>query len=153
MAKPLSNPGNTGPASINETAAIHSPTPTTRLSKAPDSHLAESFPSSSSMRARSSALTRSHGCSSPSTTPSTPRSEREKPTSRRLLPPGTHPVFHRCPTQIDETGQKCSDYKGQTPPRDGLTRGGSGDRDRSRWEGIPGTCFEFSVYHSEHQCH
>ena len=42
------------------------------------------------------------------------------------------------PTQIDETGQKCSGYKGQTPPRDGLSRGGSGDRGRSRWEGAPG---------------
>ena len=42
------------------------------------------------------------------------------------------------PTQIDETGQKCSGYKGQTPPRDSLSRGGSGDRGRSRWEGAPG---------------
>jgi transposase-like protein len=42
------------------------------------------------------------------------------------------------PTQIDETGHKCSGYKGQTPPRDGLSRGGSGDRGRSRWEGAPG---------------
>jgi transposase-like protein len=42
------------------------------------------------------------------------------------------------PTQIDETGQKCSGFKGQTPPRDGLSRGGSGDPGRSRWEGAPG---------------
>ena len=28
------------------------------------------------------------------------------------------------PTQIDETGHKCSGYKGQMPPRDGLSRGG-----------------------------
>jgi transposase-like protein len=42
------------------------------------------------------------------------------------------------PTQIDETGQKCSGYKGQTPPRDGLSRGGSGEPGRSRWEGAPG---------------
>ncbi|TSD09236.1 IS1595 family transposase [Haloglomus irregulare] len=42
------------------------------------------------------------------------------------------------PTQIDETGQKCSGYKGQTPPRDGLSRGGSGEGGRSRWEGTPG---------------
>ena len=42
------------------------------------------------------------------------------------------------PTQIDETGQKCSGYKGQTPPRDGLSRGGSGEGGRSRWEGVPG---------------
>lgn len=41
-------------------------------------------------------------------------------------------------TQIDETGSKCSGYKGQSPPRDGLSRGGSGDPDRSRWEGAPG---------------
>jgi transposase-like protein len=42
------------------------------------------------------------------------------------------------PTQIDETSQKCSGYKGQTPPRDGLSRGGSGEGGRSRWEGAPG---------------
>ena len=42
------------------------------------------------------------------------------------------------PTQIDETGQKCSGYKGQTPPRDGLSHGGSGEGGRSRWEGVPG---------------
>ena len=42
------------------------------------------------------------------------------------------------PTQIDETGHKCSGYKGQMPPRDGLSRGGPGERGRSRWEGAPG---------------
>jgi len=42
------------------------------------------------------------------------------------------------PTQIDETGHKCSGYKGQTPPRDGLSRGRSGEGGRSRWEGAPG---------------
>mgnify|MGYP000321381269 FL=1 len=42
------------------------------------------------------------------------------------------------PTQIDETDHKCSGFKGQTPPRDGLSRGGSSDRGRSRWEGAPG---------------
>lgn len=42
------------------------------------------------------------------------------------------------PTQIDETGQKCSGYKGQTPPRDSLSRGGSGEPGRSRWDGTPG---------------
>ena len=42
------------------------------------------------------------------------------------------------PTQIDETGQKCSGFKGQTPPRDGLSRGGDGEPGRSRWEGAPG---------------
>ena len=41
------------------------------------------------------------------------------------------------PTQIDETGQKYSRFKGQTPPRDGLSRGGSGERGRARWEGAP----------------
>ena len=41
-------------------------------------------------------------------------------------------------TQIDETGAKCSGYKGQSPPRDSLSRGGSGDPGRSRWEGAPG---------------
>ena len=42
------------------------------------------------------------------------------------------------PTQIDETGQKCSGFKRQTPPRDGLSRGGEGEPGRSRWEGAPG---------------
>jgi len=42
------------------------------------------------------------------------------------------------PTQIDETGHKCSGYKGQMPPRDGLSRGGPGEPGRSRWEGAPG---------------
>lgn len=28
------------------------------------------------------------------------------------------------PTQVDETGHKCSPYKSQTPPRDRLSRGG-----------------------------
>jgi hypothetical protein len=42
------------------------------------------------------------------------------------------------PTQIDETGAKCLGYKGQSPPRDDLSRGGSGDPGRSRWEGAPG---------------
>jgi hypothetical protein len=31
--------------------------------------------------------------------------------------------------------QKCSGYKGKTPPRDGLSRGGSGEPGRDRWEG------------------
>jgi hypothetical protein len=57
---------------------------------------------------------------------------------------GFHLVWFRIqdaiegPTQIDETGQKCSGFKGQTPPRDGLSRGGSGEPGRSRWEGAPG---------------
>lgn len=38
------------------------------------------------------------------------------------------------PIQIDETGSKCSGYKGQSPPWDGLSRGGSGNPGRSRWE-------------------
>ena len=48
------------------------------------------------------------------------------------------------PTQIDETGRQCSGFKGQTPPRDGLSRGGSGDRGRSRWEGAPGDTMTIS---------
>ena len=36
------------------------------------------------------------------------------------------------PTQIDETGQKCSGFKGQTPPRERLSWGGEGNRGRSR---------------------
>jgi hypothetical protein len=41
------------------------------------------------------------------------------------------------PTQIDETGSKSSGYNGQSP-RDGLSRGGSGEPGRSPWEGAPG---------------
>ena len=48
------------------------------------------------------------------------------------------------PTQVDETGHKCSGDKGQTPPRDGLSRGGSGDRGRSRWKGAPGDTMTIS---------
>ena len=40
--------------------------------------------------------------------------------------------------QIDETGGKCSGYKGQSPPRERPSRGGSGDPGRSRWEVVPG---------------
>jgi hypothetical protein len=36
------------------------------------------------------------------------------------------------PTQIDETGQKCSGFKGKTPPRERSSRGGDGDPGRSR---------------------
>lgn len=42
------------------------------------------------------------------------------------------------PTQIDETGVKCSGYKGQSPPREGLSRAGSGSPGRSRWKGEQG---------------
>lgn len=42
------------------------------------------------------------------------------------------------PTQIDKTGQQCSGYKRQTPPWDGLPRGGSSESGRSRWGGAPG---------------
>ena len=50
------------------------------------------------------------------------------------------PIQHTIdgPTQIDETGHKCSGYKGQTPPRERLSRGGSGEPGRSRWDGTPG---------------
>lgn len=41
------------------------------------------------------------------------------------------------PTQFEETGQKCSGFKGQTPPLVGLSRRGSGDPGRTRWEGDP----------------
>jgi transposase-like protein len=41
------------------------------------------------------------------------------------------------PTQIDETGQKCSGFKGQTP-RERPSRGGPGEPGRSRWNGAPG---------------
>jgi len=42
------------------------------------------------------------------------------------------------PTQIDETYCSCSGYKGQEPPRAGLSRGGSSGRGRSRWTGEQG---------------
>ena len=42
------------------------------------------------------------------------------------------------PIQIDETGHQCSGYTGQTPPQDSFSRGGSGDRGRSHWDGAPG---------------
>jgi ribosomal protein S27AE len=42
------------------------------------------------------------------------------------------------PTQVDETQQVCSGFKGQDPPRDGLSRGGSPGPGRSRWTGEQG---------------
>jgi len=42
------------------------------------------------------------------------------------------------PTQIDETQQVCSGFKGQDPPRDSLTCGGSPDGGRTRWSGDQG---------------
>jgi ribosomal protein S27AE len=42
------------------------------------------------------------------------------------------------PTQVDETQQVCSGYKGQNPPREGLDRGGSPDGGRTRWSGEQG---------------
>ena len=42
------------------------------------------------------------------------------------------------PTQVDETQQVCSGFKGQTPPRDGLSRGGSSEGGRTRWSGKQG---------------
>ena len=41
-------------------------------------------------------------------------------------------------TQIDETQQVCSGFKGQDPPREGLDRGGSPDGGRTRWTGEQG---------------
>jgi len=35
------------------------------------------------------------------------------------------------PTQVDETQQVCSEFKGQNPPRDGLSRGGSPEGGRT----------------------
>ena len=60
--------------------------------------------------------------------------------------------------QIDETGGKCSGYKGQSPPRERPSRGGSGDPGRSRWEVVPGdkltlvaACRDvLRVIHAEH---
>jgi len=42
------------------------------------------------------------------------------------------------PTQVDETQQVCSGYKGRDPPRDGLSRGGSPEGGRTRWSGEQG---------------
>ncbi|MGN8216775.1 IS1595 family transposase [Halococcus morrhuae DSM 1307] len=42
------------------------------------------------------------------------------------------------PTQVDETQRVCSGYKGQNPPRDGLSRGGSPGPGRARWTGERG---------------
>ena len=42
------------------------------------------------------------------------------------------------PTQVDETQQVCSDFKGHDPPREGLSRGGSPEGGRTRWAGEQG---------------
>ena len=42
------------------------------------------------------------------------------------------------PTQVDETQQRCSGFKGQNPSRDGLSRGGSPVGGRTRWTGEQG---------------
>lgn len=42
------------------------------------------------------------------------------------------------PTPIDETQQVCSGFKGQNPPRESLSRGGSPEGGRTRWTGDQG---------------
>jgi len=42
------------------------------------------------------------------------------------------------PTQVDETQQACSGFKGQNPPRDSPSRGGSPEGGRTRWSGEQG---------------
>jgi len=42
------------------------------------------------------------------------------------------------PTQVDESGKVCSGYKGQEPPRNSRSRGGSSQSGRSRWRGRHG---------------
>jgi len=42
------------------------------------------------------------------------------------------------PTQVDESGEVCSDYKSQEPPRNSRSRGGSSQTGRSRWRGRHG---------------
>ena len=42
------------------------------------------------------------------------------------------------PTQVDETQQVCSDFKGHDPPREGLSRGGSPEGGPTRWAGEQG---------------
>ena len=42
------------------------------------------------------------------------------------------------PTQVDESGTVCSGYKGQEPPRNSRSRGGSSQTGRSRWRGRHG---------------
>lgn len=86
VAKHPSNPGTTVPVSGAATAAISSRTPPKRPSKAALSHSARSFWSSSSTRILSSAFTRSHSCSTRSTTPSIRHCEREKPLSSAASP-------------------------------------------------------------------
>ncbi|PSQ16500.1 IS1595 family transposase [Halobacteriales archaeon QS_8_69_26] len=49
---------------------------------------------------------------------------------------GHLPQTVKGPTQIDETQQQCSGYKGQEPPRNGLDRAGSSsEAGRTRWSG------------------
>ena len=49
-------------------------------------------------------------------------------------------IGHRItgPTQVDETQQVCSGFKGQDPPRDGPSRGMSPEGGRTRWKGEQG---------------
>lgn len=42
------------------------------------------------------------------------------------------------PTQVDETQQVCSGFKGQEPPRSRPSRGGSPEGGRTRWTGEQG---------------
>ena len=42
------------------------------------------------------------------------------------------------PTQVDDTQQRCSGFKGQDPPRDSPSRGGSPEGGRTRWTGEQG---------------
>ena len=42
------------------------------------------------------------------------------------------------PIQVDESGKVCSGYKGQEPPRESRSRGGSSRTGRSRWRGRHG---------------
>ncbi|OIB56187.1 IS1595-like element ISNasp1 family transposase [Natrialba sp. SSL1] len=42
------------------------------------------------------------------------------------------------PSQVDESGTVCSGYKGQEPPRNSRSRGGSSQSGRSRWRGRHG---------------
>ena len=138
--KPPSSPGTVVPASGVPAAATSSHTPATRPSKAARSRLEKLLSRSSSTRTHCSASTRSPSCLRPSTIPSIPRFEEGEAAFER----GFSLVWERIqytiegPAQIDETDQKCSGYKGQTPPRDSLSRGGPGERGRSRWERAPG---------------
>jgi len=126
--KSSSTPGTAVPGYSALTADIHSPTPATHPSKDEHSRLERLALPSYSTQIRYSASTRLLSSSRRFTIPST--------TTIREVEAAFESGFHLIwshlqedgdsPTQIDETDQKCSGFKRQTPPRDGVSRGGDG---------------------------